>query len=137
MAESGIREYGQYIRNLKGLSERTLKAYSTDISSWISFLEDQGVLLEEAGRDEARLYISTLSMRQLAASTINRTLSSLKGYYSFLEKRGEVKGNPFTGLRSMKKTCPSACLSDKQRGKSSAGTGGGRGFYGLPGQGTL
>ncbi len=103
MAESGIREYGQYIRNLKGLSERTLKAYSTDISSWISFLEDQGVLLEEAGRDEARLYISTLSMRQLAASTINRTLSSLKGYYSFLEKRGEVKGNPFTGLRSMKK----------------------------------
>jgi site-specific recombinase XerD len=49
------------------------------------------------------LYISTLSMRQLAASTINRTLSSLKSYYSFLENRGEVKGNPFTGVRSMKK----------------------------------
>jgi integrase/recombinase XerC/integrase/recombinase XerD len=42
-------------------------------------------------------------MRQRSASTINRTLSSLKGYYAFLERRGEVKGNPFSAVRSMKK----------------------------------
>lgn len=103
MTDNGLQEYEQYIKNLKGLSDSTLRAYSNDITAWLEFLNQQGVLVEEAGRDDARLYISTLSMRQLAASTINRSLSSLKSYYRFLENRDEVKGNPFTGVRSMKK----------------------------------
>ncbi|MDC7236032.1 MAG: tyrosine-type recombinase/integrase [Spirochaetales bacterium] len=103
MTDNGRTAYEQYIRNLKGLSESTLRAYSNDISSWIDFLNQQGIAVNEAGRDDARLYISTLSMRQLAASTINRSLSSLKSYYSFLEKRGDVEGNPFTAVRTMKK----------------------------------
>lgn len=103
MTDNGFHEYEQYIKNLKGLSESTLRAYSNDITAWIEFLNQQGLTVQNAGRDDARLYVSTLSMRQLAASTINRSLSSLKSYYNFLENRAEVKGNPFTGVRSMKK----------------------------------
>lgn len=100
---SDLLEYDEYIRTLKGLSESTRRAYMNDIKGWLDFLDTQGMTRLEAGRDDARLYISTLSMRQRSASTINRTLSSLKGYYGFLERRGEVKGNPFAAVRSMKK----------------------------------
>ncbi len=98
-----LMEYDEYIRTLKGLSESTRKAYRNDINGWLDFLSTQDIRQEEAGRDDARLYISTLSMRQRSASTINRTLSSLKGYYGFLERRGSVAGNPFAAVRSMKK----------------------------------
>jgi integrase/recombinase XerC/integrase/recombinase XerD len=98
-----LQEYDHYMRTLKGLSESTLRAYGKDISSWLDFLNQQGLCPEEAGRDDARLYISTLSMRQMASSTINRTLSSLKSYYKYLEAHGFIKGNPFTTVRSMKK----------------------------------
>ena len=99
----GLLEYDEYIKILKGLSESTRKAYRNDISGWLEFLKTQNLSQEEAVRDDARLYISTLSMRQRSAATINRTLSSLKSYYGFLERRGDVKGNPFTTVRSMKK----------------------------------
>ena len=100
---NAVLEYDEYIKTLKGLSESTRKAYRNDINGWLEFLETQNVAQEDAGRDDARLYISTLSMRRRSASTINRTLSSLKGYYGFLERRGVVDGNPFAAVRSMKK----------------------------------
>ena len=101
--ETNLQDYENHLRTLRGLSERTLRAYSNDIHSWLEFLNQQGLSENDAGRDEARMYISTLSMRQLAASTINRSLSSLKSYYSYLENRGTVEGNPFLGVRSMRK----------------------------------
>jgi len=101
--EKRLNDDEHYLKTLKGLSESTLRAYLNDVSSWLDFLDRQGVLSEDAGRDDARLYISTLSMRQLASSTINRTLSSLKGYYTYLESHAVVTGNPFTAVRSMKK----------------------------------
>jgi len=101
--EQILKDYEHNLKTLKGLSESTLRAYLNDITSWLDFLDRQGVLPEEAGRDDARLYISTLSMRQMASSTINRSLSSLKSYYSYLESHTMVSGNPFTAVRSMKK----------------------------------
>ncbi|QEN07898.1 tyrosine recombinase [Oceanispirochaeta crateris] len=98
-----LKDYEHHLRALRGLSERTLRAYSNDISAWHEFLNEQGLNEIEAGRDDARMYISTLSVRQLATSTINRSLSSLKSYYSYLEKRNIVDGNPFLGVRSIKK----------------------------------
>jgi len=101
--EKWIQDYELYIRNIRTLSDRTMTAYGKDIRGWFRFLEQEGITAGAAGRDEARLYIGSLSMRQLSPATINRMLSSLKGFYSFLENRGAVKGNPFAVVRSQKK----------------------------------
>ena len=101
--EIWLSEYLQSCRHIRTLSDRTIKAYDRDIRSWFQFLEQEGVNPGEENRDAARLYISSLSMRQLSPSTINRTLSSLKGFYHFREKRGGTAGNPFAAVRSQKK----------------------------------
>ncbi|OQY34552.1 MAG: hypothetical protein B6241_04590 [Spirochaetaceae bacterium 4572_59] len=100
--EKWLSNYILSCRNIRTLSERTLQAYSNDIRSWFQFLEQEEVAPEKVNRDIARLYISSLTMRQLSPATINRTLSSLKGFYQYLEKRGDSSGNPFTALRSQK-----------------------------------
>lgn len=102
-AEERLEEYILSCRNIRTLSERTLQAYSKDIRGWIGFLEEEEIPFDQADRDAARLYIGSLSMRQLSPATINRTLSSLKGFYDYREKRGDAEGNPFSGVRSQKK----------------------------------
>ena len=99
-----MNDYLQSCRNIRTLSERTLQAYARDIQSWFQFLEQENIEADRADRDAARLYISSLSMRQLSPSTINRTLSSLKGFYGHLEKKQLSDGNPFSGVRSQKKS---------------------------------
>ena len=101
--ELWLDEYLQSCRHIRTLSERTIMAYDRDIRNWFQFLEQEEISPGEENRDAARYYISSLSMRQLSPATINRTLSSLKGFYQFREKRGEGTGNPFTGVRSQKK----------------------------------
>ncbi len=96
-------DYLKFCRNIRTLSERTLQAYSRDIESWFQFLEQENIEADKADRGIARLYISSLSMRQLSPATINRTLSSLKGFYDHQEGKKLVTGNPFTGVRSQKK----------------------------------
>ncbi len=102
-AEKWTSEYLQSCRNIRTLSERTVDAYGRDIRNWYQFLRQEDIPVEIPDRDAARLYIGSLTMRQLSPATINRTLSSLKGYYGYLEKKGHAKGNPFTGVRSQKK----------------------------------
>ena len=101
--ELWIDSYIQTCRNIRTLSERTLQAYYRDIRNWYHFLAQEDISLTVPDRNAARLYIGSLTMRQLSPSTINRTLSSLKGYYDYLEKKGHSRGNPFTGVRSQKK----------------------------------
>ena len=101
--EKWIAGYVQYCRNIRTLSERTVQAYSRDIRNWYQFLLQEDVPLGKPDRDAARLYVGSLTMRQMSPSTINRTLSSLKGYYDYLEKNGCSRGNPFSGVRSQKK----------------------------------
>ena len=98
-----MNDYLASCRNIRTLSERTLQAYARDIESWFQFLEQENVEVDRADRDIARLYISSLSMRQLSPATINRTLSSLKGFYEHQEGKKLVERNPFTGVRSQKK----------------------------------
>ena len=101
--ELWITNYIQACRSVKTLSDRTVQAYGKDIRSWFQFLEQENISLGNPDRDAARLYISSLTLRQLSPATINRTLSSLKGFYAYMEKRGQIKGNPFVGVRSQKK----------------------------------
>ncbi len=99
-----LRNYEDYAASLKGLSPSTLKAYRSDICAWLDFLAQKSVEVHQAGRDDARAYVVALSERKRSPATINRSLSSLKGFYQFLEKRKIVEGNPFSGLRSLKKS---------------------------------
>ncbi len=102
--KEALGDYEDYILSLKGLSESTLKAYGGDIQSWLDFLAHRSVHFHEARREDARAYIAELSRRRRSPSTINRILSSLKGFYRFLERRKALEGNPFAGLRSLKKS---------------------------------
>ncbi len=94
--------YLVYLGTVRKLSAHTLESYGKDLEKYESFLALQGVPAEQAGVGEARGFVAWLSRQGLSPRSINRMISAVRGWYRFLEKRGEVKANPFAEIRSLR-----------------------------------
>jgi site-specific recombinase XerD len=102
-----IQEYLSYLRSIRGVSQRTLEAYGGDLSRYVNYCGNCGIDPEKAGHYEVQGFIADLSAERAAPSSINRTLSSVRGYYRWLVRFGKRTDNPcetgFSGpLRNVK-----------------------------------
>ena len=72
----------------KGLSENTIKAYSADchrFTNWL--LVKRKSVLKKICEDDIKLYLKSLHNLNLSHTTINRNLSSLKHFFTYLSKK--------------------------------------------------
>ncbi len=104
-----IDRYLDYISSVRGLSERTVEAYRRDLAKFSAFLDGE---LGEAGRElrwnrlrpqDVRSFVSNLMAQGLKETSINRMLSSLKGFFSFCQKFEYASGNPFSSVKGVKR----------------------------------
>jgi site-specific recombinase XerD len=80
-------------------SGRTLDAYRHDLRGFFQWASDIGLAVLEATRPHIELYRSSLEERRLAASTIDRRLSTVCGFYRFAHIDGRVGSNPAQYVR--------------------------------------
>ncbi|MBN2552859.1 MAG: site-specific integrase, partial [Spirochaetales bacterium] len=97
-----LEQYLQYLARVRHLSANTLSSYRRDLETYLGFLEEQELKAEEVDPGRARAFVGHLSRRGLSARSINRVLSSVRGYYRFMERVGGKAGNPFASIRSLK-----------------------------------
>lgn len=97
-----IDRYLDYLHDIRGLSPQTVRSYTNDLGRFELFARSRGV--DPAGADRAlvRAYISELSRNRLAASSINRMVSSLRGYFRFLIRNGVRSTDPLSGTRGLR-----------------------------------
>tara|TARA_Y100001935_G_scaffold44464_1_gene36442 strand:- start:664 stop:1566 length:903 start_codon:yes stop_codon:yes gene_type:complete len=104
------------LRLEKGLSENTIKAYSSDcysFSDWL--LVKRSSTIKNTYEEDVKLYIKMLHGLNLTHATINRKLSSLKHFFNFLNKKRYIQNNPvinFSGLKNMKTLPKSLSIID-------------------------
>jgi integrase/recombinase XerD len=80
-------------------SGRTLDAYRHDLRNLFQWAGDHGLAVLEASRAHFELYRSSMQERGLAASTIDRCLSTACGYYRFAYIDGRISSNPAQYVR--------------------------------------
>jgi integrase/recombinase XerC/integrase/recombinase XerD len=100
-----VEKFLEYTESVRGLSRRTIDAYRRDLASFSSFLageEAGGARWETLRAHDVRRFVSTLLRRGLAESTVNRVLSSVKGFYGFCQKFEYTASNPFSSVRGVK-----------------------------------
>jgi integrase/recombinase XerC/integrase/recombinase XerD len=97
-----ITEYGTWLTDVRTLSARTVESYLNDLSSWEEFLSLRGVDLFDADRKTARSWLSLLSVRKMAGSSVNRRLSTLRGFYEYQIRQGRMEENPFREVKNIK-----------------------------------
>ena len=83
-------------------SGRTLDAYRHDLRSFFQWAEDVGLVVLQTTRPEIELYRVALEQRGLAASTIDRRLSTVCGFYRFAHIDGRIASNPAQYVRRPK-----------------------------------
>lgn len=101
-ALSRTSEYLDYLERVRQLSPASVRAYRGDLSSFSGWLSRNGLTEQDVDPALARRYIAYLSRHNAAPSTINRVLSSLKGYFRFLVRVGQRSGSPLDGVRGIR-----------------------------------
>ena len=80
-------------------SGRTLEAYRHDLRALFQWAADHGLAVLEATRTHLELYRTSMEERGLAASTIDRRLSTACGFYRFAHIDGRIASNPAQYVR--------------------------------------
>jgi site-specific recombinase XerD len=78
---------------------RTLDAYRHDLRGFFQWAADNNLAVLEATRPHIELYRSWMEDRGLAASTIDRRLSTVCGFYRFAHIDGRITSNPAQYVR--------------------------------------
>jgi len=80
-------------------SGRTLESYRTDLRQFFQWADNVGLAPLEATRPHIELYRAWMDERGLAASTVDRRLSTICGYYRFAHIDGRITANPAQYVR--------------------------------------
>ncbi len=75
-------------------SGRTLETYRCDLRTFFQWCTDVGLEVLQARRGHIELWRSAMEERGLAASTIDRRLSTICGFYRFAHIDGRIPSNP-------------------------------------------
>lgn len=87
--------YLDYLIIEKGLSKNSLMSYSTDLSQYITFLEEKNIAtLNDVDTAVILAWLIDLSKKGLAAKSRARHLIAVRGLYKFLIAEKRVTANP-------------------------------------------
>ncbi len=98
-----IEEFKRFLKNIKNLSDNSIKAYENDLKSFFRFTNKK---VESIVYDDLEQYIYDQRMKELSTNTLIRRIASLKGFFRFLLQRGYIKSDPTAMMQKMKKTKP-------------------------------
>ena len=97
--------YFDYLKYQKNYSDYTIENYKEDILEFIDYLKTESLTYLDIEYSDIRFYLIYLKeKRNNDNSTINRKLSSLRGFYKYLCNNGIIKYNVFKLVSGRKKS---------------------------------
>ena len=97
-----IKSFIHYLSFEKRYSRHTIVAYQKDIEQFYEVLGLDDIMVKSLGHRDIRSYLVDLIEASHENTTINRKLSSLKTYFKFLKREGEIVANPMQKIQGLK-----------------------------------
>ncbi len=101
--DESLDSYLEYSALEKKLASRTIKAYSNDLRHFNSWLNVNGITLSETVIADIAEYMAFLSSTGFSPVSIVRKLSSIRGFFRFMQSSGQRNDNPTELLHSPRK----------------------------------
>lgn len=95
------RALGRYLDSLlteRRLAENSVQGYGRDLNRLLEDLASHGKELSTAEREDLSRHLRALTRHGLSPRSINRALSSIRGFYQHLVEVGERRDNPAENL---------------------------------------
>lgn len=99
-----IERFIEYIEVEKRYSPHTVTSYRKDLLDFSSFLlETEGTLdMHNVDKKIVRNFMSELNKAEISKRSINRKISTLRTFYLFLLKVGDIEISPLESIQSLK-----------------------------------
>jgi integrase/recombinase XerC len=96
--------YIEYIKAVKNVSEHTARGYSSDIEKFIAFLNKEELSTVPADIDVKilRRFLASMQKDKAGKASIARRLSSLRGFFRYMLKKGLFDLDPTISLSTYK-----------------------------------
>jgi len=104
MVEKHISEFISYLTFQKRVSALTVQSYQSDLNQFFKFLKIELNLssIKLITHQHARGFIAYLMDAKISPRSVNRKLSSLKSFFKYLLKQGEILSNPISKVQGPK-----------------------------------
>jgi len=101
-----LHQFLDYLSMEKNYSPHTCTAYKKDISSFFEYMLQEYEVKSpaEVEKTYVRAWIMMLNEQQLENRSINRKITALKSFYSFLQKIDVIQESPLMHQKSLKAT---------------------------------
>ncbi|MDO5336050.1 MAG: site-specific tyrosine recombinase XerD [Eubacteriales bacterium] len=101
--ESAIREFIEYLHNVKTTSGNTEVSYLRDLKKMTVWLAEREITqVSQVSSDALEAYISSLEEQQFASSTISRSVASARAFFQYELQEGRIATNPAEKLHPPK-----------------------------------
>lgn len=104
--EVTVNNFLNYLRFEKRYSAHTILAYEEDLQQLFTYLREQfdmqGPALSEISSSFIRSWLASLRENKNSAKTINRKISSLKSFFKYHLRTGQLEQSPMTTIISPK-----------------------------------
>ena len=111
--EKQLKQFFEFLEDGKKLSNNTLQSYRRDLTQFEAYLKENKKNYNKLKSDDIKDYIEYLHENGKKASTISRSLASIRSFYQYLVKNKKAKVDPTEGIQSPKieKRVPSVLTS--------------------------
>jgi integrase/recombinase XerC len=92
----------QHLQVERRLSPLTLRSYEIDLLQFLDFLALDNPQFNEIKPQTIRLWLVELSNQGIQNRSINRKLATLRTFFKYLQRRGDVTENPMHTIRMVK-----------------------------------
>ncbi len=89
-----VRDFLNYVRSERALSENTRDAYEQDLEQFLEFCERRTIDPVNASLKDLRDFLASLRKRDLSQRSLARKTSALKQFFKFLLREGRIDKNP-------------------------------------------
>jgi integrase/recombinase XerD len=97
------KEFLEYLKEQKSMSQNTMVAYSCDVLEFSKVLADKSKSkLKDASNTDIVSYLLKLKTEGKSAATVNRKTASLRTYYNYLVEKSYIAENPTANIKSPK-----------------------------------
>jgi integrase/recombinase XerC len=99
---ASIQSFFNFIEFEKRYSKHTLESYRNDLSQFDKFLKTFEKEVTEATHTDIRNWIVSMMEVKITPRSVNRKISTLKSFYKFLLRKGEIKKSPLSKVQTPK-----------------------------------
>lgn len=98
-----INEFVEYLTNVKRASKNTIASYRRDLMKLNNFLTDSDcVEISMITGTNLNSYVLMIEKQGLSTATVSRNIASIKAFFLYMLKQGEIKEDPSETLKPPK-----------------------------------